>query len=88
MEELCRGMLANPELLQQYGETLFWSAWTALHRARTRRVSWRELHDLGALLEEVARRGPDAVQQTHFARMMRVLGARYAEILRNLYYRN
>lgn len=86
MEELCRGMLARDDLLQQYGQELFWSTWTALHRARKRGVRWHELQALGALLEEVALRGPQPVRQSRFAQMVRLLGIRLSESLRNMCY--
>lgn len=88
MEELCRGLLARDDLLEQYGQELFWSSWAALHHARRTGVPWHELQVLGALLQDVARRGPAQVRQARFAQMVRIFGARFAESLRCWYWRD
>ena len=84
MEVLCPGVLAREDYLQNYGEFLFWCAWTALHRARQQGVSWRELGWLANYLRELARRGPASLRRSHFARLVGLIGVRCAEALRNL----
>jgi glycosyltransferase involved in cell wall biosynthesis len=84
MERLSRGILDRADFLEKYGDVLFWSAWVALHRARLRGVPWDELRPLAANLAELARRGPSTVTRTRFARMMKVLGVRYADMLRSV----
>lgn len=84
MEAMCFGILGRDEYLQNYGEVLFWCSWTALHRARQHGLTWRELGMLADYLREIARRGPQSLQRSHFVRMARILGIRISETLRNL----
>ncbi|HYV35949.1 MAG TPA: glycosyltransferase [Gemmataceae bacterium] len=87
LERLCRSILPREDLLQAHGETLFWCAWTGLHTAKVKGANWRELELLAACLSELARKGPAGVRGTWYARMIRYLGVRWAETVRNLYLR-
>jgi GT2 family glycosyltransferase len=87
MDRMCREFLQRPEMLREFGETLFWSAWTALHRCRRLGRSWNDLHDLAQSLQELASRGPRPVTRTMFARAIRWLGIKRAESLRTMYCR-
>jgi hypothetical protein len=84
MEDLCPGILERDDYLQNYGEVLFWCAWTALHRARQQGLTWQELGRLAGYLREIAQRGPATLHRSHFARIMGLTGVRCAEALRNL----
>jgi glycosyltransferase involved in cell wall biosynthesis len=88
MEVLCRGILDRDDLLQKHGEVLFWCAWTALHRARQEGMSWRDLGWLADYIRHIAQRGPAELRRATFARMIRVMGVRWAETLRTLLGRN
>jgi hypothetical protein len=84
MEVLCPGILGSEDLLQKHGDVLFWCAWTALHRARQQGHSWRDLAWLAGYLRQIAARGPAELRRATFARMVRVMGVRWAETLRTL----
>jgi len=84
---LCRRILeSHPDLLDAHGEVLFWSAWTAMHRAQKFGVPDNETAELVDAIGEIARRGPTSVRRTRFARMIRVVGVPWAERLRSLLY--
>jgi hypothetical protein len=81
-------MLEHEDLLQQYGQELFWGSWAVLRSARRKGVPWRDLRELGKRLEEIAQRGPINVRSLSFARMIRLFGIRWAEVIRNICSRN
>lgn len=84
---LCREILkSHPDLLGAHGEEMFWSAWTALHRARVRGLPDAETGELAEALADLARRGPPAVRNTRFAQMIRLLGVLRADRIRSLVY--
>lgn len=85
MQDLCLGMLKQPDLLSQHGEKLFWAAWTSLHRARNAGASWEELRGLRSAIQAVIQNGPPAVRSIRYARLMRVFGIPLAETVRNLF---
>jgi len=78
MTRMATSLLRRPDLLAAHGEPLFWSAWTAIRRAREAGVAWQELAPLSAVLRELARRGPGAVTRIRTAKVMRWLGVRTA----------
>jgi hypothetical protein len=84
MEVLCPGILGRDDLLQKHGEVLFWCAWTALHRARQQGMSWKELGWLAGYIREIARGRPQGLCHSTFARVVRLIGIRWAEALRGL----
>jgi hypothetical protein len=88
MRRLGNGLLQDESLLSQHGEPLFWSVWTALHRGRRAGMSWQELQPLVSHLSALVRHGPPAVVNTRFARLMRMVGVRWAETLRGMYRRD
>lgn len=84
---ICREVLrSHPDLLQQHGEILFWSAWTAMHRARECNLPEAETAELIEAIGEIARRGPSRVRRMRFAQIIRVLGTPLAERIRSLVY--
>ncbi len=83
MECLARRMLRRQDLLNQYATIMFWSGWTAYHRARETGVSWHEVRGLACLLEEIVRRGPPEVRRLTFGSIIRALGLRWANGLRD-----
>lgn len=85
MEVLCPGILAREDHLHKYGEILFWSAWSALHRARQQGMSWSELSWLADYLREIVNRGPVGLRRGRFARMIEFMGVRWAETFRNVF---
>ncbi len=78
MERMCQAFLEKDVLLQEHGAMLFWSSWAALRRARESGVAWRDLAGLVRMLNRVARKGPPPVRCTKIARLMRIVGARWA----------
>ena len=88
MEELGERMLQQPQLLDQWGQQLFWSVWTALHRARKAKVDWGDLYRLRQVLRQLIARGPVDVRRSTYARVARWLGIPLAESLYNLLPRN
>jgi glycosyltransferase involved in cell wall biosynthesis len=85
MERMCRAFLDRDDLLQQYGDTLFWSSWASLRACRSFDIPWHRLRLLGNLLEEIARRAPAGLERSTFARAARWLGVRRAETLHRLW---
>jgi hypothetical protein len=81
MSRLTAALLERDDLLQAHGETLFWSAWAALTRARDAGVGWQELRPLADGLRAVSRRGPATVRSGRMARAIRWLGVRRAVAL-------
>jgi hypothetical protein len=69
-------VLQRPDLLQPYGETLYWSAWAALVHARTSQVSWTTIAPLTEALRLLARLGPVSVTSLWTARLIRYFGVR------------
>lgn len=84
MTELGSGMLLRSDLLDAYGEPLFWGIWTAFHRAKQYEIPLDELTPLTQHLEKLVRYGPKSVRRIKFARMVRYLGTNRADSLRNL----
>jgi glycosyltransferase involved in cell wall biosynthesis len=83
MTELGAGMLRRPELLEQHGLRLFWSVWTAFHRGQRSGMSPEELEPLVQHLDRIVRDGPKEVRKLKFARLIRLLGARWADRVRS-----
>jgi len=79
---MASAFLAAPDLLSRHGDRLFWSAWTALKRARKAGVPWNELAELGARLRALATAGPRTVAHSRTGRLVRLLGARAAATIR------
>ena len=84
MGRMAAAFLERPEMLERYGDQLFWSCVTALQRARARKVPWGELMPLSIALRAVASRGPATVTSSRLARTMRVVGVRAAVTLHSL----
>jgi GT2 family glycosyltransferase len=80
-ETLAAGILAQPTLLGQVGDVLFWSMWAMLRQARRDGVPPQELRNAETLLETIARHGPTAVRRSLFAKAVRHLGFRTADRL-------
>jgi len=78
MARMAQAFLARPETLAAHGDKLFWSAFTALTRARAHDVSWTELEPLEQSLRQVSRGGSSSVSKSRLARMIRLLGVRPA----------
>ncbi len=87
METLCEGFFRNDRLMETYGDALFWSAWTAVRRARASGVPWEELDRLARSVQAVARGGPPKLQGSRYAQAVRFIGLRWAERLRGGYER-
>jgi len=85
MERMCRAFLDREDLLQPYGDTLFWSSWASLRACRSFDVPWHRLRLLSNMLEEVVRRRPAGLERSHFARAVRWLGVHRAESIRGLW---
>jgi glycosyltransferase involved in cell wall biosynthesis len=85
MERLCQGLIQNKALLRQYGDDLFWNGWTALHRCRSLGVPWQDLAGLAHELDRLVKCGPELLRRRGFARLIRLLGVRWAETVRNLW---
>jgi len=84
---LCREIVgARPDLLEKHGDVMFWSAWTALHRARVLALPESQTAELAEAIRQIARSGPPAVRRTRFARLVRLVGARRADHIRSLVY--
>lgn len=86
MGRMGTALLERPEMLDRYGEQLFWSCFTALHRARTNGVTWSEIAPLSEVLSQVAARGPSRLTSSWLARSMRVIGVRAAATIHSLSY--
>jgi glycosyltransferase involved in cell wall biosynthesis len=84
MGRMAQAIVARPDLLSAYGSVLLWSGFTALRRARSKRIPWTELEPLTFSLYEIATKGPDAVRRSRLARAMRLLGVRNATTLHGL----
>lgn len=82
MARMSEALLARPPLLHAHGERLFWSAWTAVVRARAAGVGWQELAPLTARLRDIARRGPASVRASRSAQVFRWFGVRAGFALR------
>jgi hypothetical protein len=76
MSRMVTTLLGHPALLDAHGDQLFWSAWTALRRARERHVPWSELAPLTRALRQLAATAPERVRRTRTARAIRLIGAR------------
>ena len=76
MARMSAALLERPSLLAAHGEQLFWSAWTAVVRAREAGVGWQELTPLTSQLQKIARRGPASVRASRSALLFRWLGVR------------
>ena len=79
---MAEAFLQKPALIERHGDRLFWSAWTALRRAREAGVDWIELRPLGSSLRQLASRGPASITESWTARAVRLLGTRTAASLR------
>jgi glycosyltransferase involved in cell wall biosynthesis len=81
MARMIPEFLQRPELVQQYGEQLFWGAWAALTRARAQRVPWTELKDLRRQIAILAKLGPDVVTRMRLTTLIRAFGVRISVLL-------
>jgi glycosyltransferase involved in cell wall biosynthesis len=84
MERMATAFLARPDLLDRYGDQLFWSSWTALTRARARGVAWDELTGLAAGVRDIVRRGPRGVGRTRVGLAISLVGPKLATTLLQL----
>lgn len=84
MGRMGTALLQRPEMIDRYGEQLFWSCFTALHRARANGVPWSEIAELADVLSQVAARGPSRLTSSWLARSMRVIGVRAAATIHAL----
>jgi glycosyltransferase involved in cell wall biosynthesis len=84
LERLLQGLRRQPDLRHQFAAEAFWGAWAALHRARRLGASWQAVAPLAAEIEHLVRTGPASLRKVRFARLIRWLGMRWAEALRNL----
>jgi glycosyltransferase involved in cell wall biosynthesis len=85
MERMCRAFFDHPALLKQYGDTLFWSAYSALRACRGWGVGWDRLRLLACMIEEVALRRPPGLDPSRFAGAVRAVGLRRAESIVSLW---
>lgn len=76
MERMATAFLEQPQLIERYGDRLFWSCWTAVRRAHMHGVPWSELRGLGQRMQEILRRGPRHLRQSWTARAIALLGTR------------
>lgn len=76
MTRMVEAFLERPPLLAAHGERLFWSAWTAVQRAREQGVPWAELAPLARVVREIPRRGPASLRASKMARAVGWLGPR------------
>jgi glycosyltransferase involved in cell wall biosynthesis len=84
MARMAAAFLGKPDMLDQYGEQLFWGCVTALQRARGRGVPWVELAPLSSALREIAVRGPAAITSSRMGQSIRLVGVRLAANLHSL----
>jgi glycosyltransferase involved in cell wall biosynthesis len=84
MGRMTQAIVARPDLLAEHGQILLWAAFTALARARSKGIAWRELEPLVASLRDVVDKGPETTRRTRLARSMRLLGVRAATTLHGL----
>jgi glycosyltransferase involved in cell wall biosynthesis len=82
MERMTEAFLQRPDLLARYGDVVFWSAWTALKRAKEARVPWTELGALQRWLQQLAEEGPAPVKRSSTALAIRWFGTRLAAAIR------
>jgi glycosyltransferase involved in cell wall biosynthesis len=87
MERMCRAIIERHDLLSAYGGTLFWAACAALRACLAFGVSWDRLYFLSTMLDEIARRRPAGLDNSSFARAVRLLGFRRAQTLERLWSR-
>ena len=83
-ETLAAGILEKPEIFQEAGEASFWSLWAMLRQARQGGVPAADLRHAEELLQEIARRRPNALRHSVFRLAVRYLGVRLADRLREL----
>jgi hypothetical protein len=88
MERMCRAFLERTDLLDAHGNTLFWSALSALRACRAFDVPWRRLSLLSHMITEVAWRQPPGLRRSRFATMVRRMGTQRAEVLSRLWTRS
>ena len=82
MKDLSTDLLRDhPDLLLRWGEELFWSAWTAYHRARQFGIKTPELDQLASNIRSIVRHGPKSVRTNRFARLIRFTGVRVADAI-------
>ena len=79
MERMAAALLDRPDLLDKYGERLFWASWTALVRARRAGVAWDRLTALSDHLRELTRRIPSR-SRPRTARAVSLLGPRLVSV--------
>ena len=79
MERMCRWFLDRQSLLEQYGDTLFWAAYSAWRACRGHGVPVERLRLLVCMLEEVASRRPPGLERSQFVRAVRAVGFKRAE---------
>jgi glycosyltransferase involved in cell wall biosynthesis len=82
MAGMVSAFLERPAFLTKHGDRLFWSAWTAIKRAREQGVAWSELSALSDGVRRLARDGPPTVRGSFTARAVGLFGVRIATHLR------
>lgn len=83
IDRMATAFLDRPALLAAHGDSLFWSMWTALARAREAGVDWKELRSLSNHLRQMAIRNRGDLRRSLTGRAVRLFGARVAVGLRS-----
>jgi glycosyltransferase involved in cell wall biosynthesis len=76
-ERMAAAFLERPEMLERFGQDLFWAAWTAIVRAHQHNVPWTEIKPLADRIVELARRGPKALRTSRMGIAIRFVGPRF-----------
>jgi glycosyltransferase involved in cell wall biosynthesis len=75
-ERMAAAFLERPEMVERFGQELFWSCWTAIVRAHQQGVPWREIKPLAHRIVQLSRRGPKALRWSRMAIAIRFVGPR------------
>ena len=78
MARMADAFLSRPVMLSAHGDPLFWSAFTALRRARAQDVPWSELESLERALAGLS---ASPAGRSKLARLIRVIGVRKAMLI-------
>jgi GT2 family glycosyltransferase len=82
-EATATGLMKQPELLDRFGEPMFWSLWTLYRQARGAGVAAGDLEDAERLLGRLVSEGPAPLRRSTFAVMVRTIGLSAADRLRS-----
>jgi glycosyltransferase involved in cell wall biosynthesis len=75
-ERMAAAFLERPEMLERFGQDLFWSSWTAIVRAHQQGVPWSEIKPLADRIVQLSRRGPKGLRTSRMATAIRLVGPR------------